>query len=486
MQLMLVGGEACRSSLGAAMEVSNPATLETFESVPDASPEDAAKALEIASAGRVSWARTPLHERIAIVDRFLRLLQERRSELARITTLETGKPISESEDEIDTTYWIFRGFAERVGPAMYGMATELDLQPGLPGDYMITRREPLGVVVAILPFNFPIEMYAHKVAPALLAGNSVVVKPSEDTPLSALMLTEWLYECGVPGHALQCLTGRGEVVGEALTQNPLVNAITMTGSTEVGARVYQSAAKHLSKVFLELGGNDPLIVLPDADLQWAVDLAIRGRTYCAGQCCCANKRMIVHEAVYDDFTGKLLEKLAGLRPSDPLSPETKLGPLISKEAAARAEDQVRQTVSQGARVELGGEVDGAFFAPTVLLNVTRDMDVMRDMEIFAPVFPIISASSDDEIVGIANNTKYGLNAGVFTRDINAAFTLAARLEFGLVVINGTPLYRPYNHPHGGYKATGIGREGLDVTIEEMTQVKGIAFRRVLTDVAPRR
>jgi acyl-CoA reductase-like NAD-dependent aldehyde dehydrogenase len=484
MELMLLGGEARTSSSGGVMEVSNPATLEAYESVPDASAADAATALGIAVEGRRQWARTPMHERIAIVDRFLKLLMERRSELARIITLETGKPIAESEDEVDTTYWIFRGFAERVGPGMYGMATELDLQAGLPGDYMITRREPLGVVVAILPFNFPIEMYAHKVAPALLAGNVVVVKPSEDVPLSALKVTEWLYECGAPGYALQCLTGRGEVVGEALATSPLVDAITMTGSTEVGARVYQNGAKHLSKVFLELGGNDPLIVLPDAELQWAVDMTVRGRTYCAGQCCCANKRMIIHESVYDEFTQRLLAKLDGVKPGDPLDAGTKLGTLISADAAQRAEAQVRHTVSEGARVEVGGEADGAFFSPTVLVDVSRDMDVMKDMEIFAPVFPMISAGSEEEIVDIANNTKYGLNAGVFTRDVEKAFTFAARLECGLVVINGTPLYRPYNHPHGGYKATGIGREGLDSTIEEMTQVKGIAFRRVIADAVP--
>lgn len=482
MELMYLGGEARTSSSGSVMEVSNPATLESYDSVPDATAADAAAALEIAAQGRLQWAKTPLHERIAMTDRFLKILLERRSELANIVTLETGKPIAESEDEVDTTYWIFRGFAERVGPAMYGMATELDLQPGLPGDYMITRREPLGIVVAILPFNFPIEMYAHKVAPALLAGNTVVVKPSEDTPMSALKMTEWLYECGVPGYALQCLTGRGEIVGEALVSDPLVNAISMTGSTEVGTRVYENGARHLSKVFLELGGNDPLIVLPDADLQWAVDLAVRGRTYCAGQCCCANKRMIVHESVYDEFNQRLLDKLETVRPGDPLAAGTKLGTLISKEAAERAERQVKQTVAQGARIEAGGDVDGAFFTPTVLVDVTADMDVMQDMEIFAPVFPMFAAGSEDEIINIANNTKYGLNAGVFTKDVEKAFTLAARLECGLVVINGTPLYRPYNHPHGGYKATGIGREGLDSTIEEMTQVKGIAFRRVITDV----
>ncbi len=483
MELMLLEGETREAASGSTLEVSNPATLDALESVPDATPEDAAAAMRYAADNKKRWARTPLHERIAMVDRFLVLLRERHEELARIITLETGKPITEGEDEVDTAYWVFRGYNERVGPAMYGMATELDLQAGLPGDYMITRREPLGVVVAILPFNFPIEMYAHKVAPALLSGNTVVVKPSEETPLSALKVTSWLYECGVPSYAVQCITGRGSVAGDALVTDPRADAITMTGSTAVGRHVYESGAKNLARVFLELGGNDPLIVLPDADLDGLIPLAVRSRTYCAGQCCCAGKRMLVHESVVDEFTERLIGALDGLLPGDPLSPDTRMGPLISRGAALRAEQQVQRAVEQGAKLTLGGSTIGAGFAPTVLQGVTREMDVARDTEIFAPVFPIIAAKSEAELLDIANSTIYGLNAGVFTQDVQRAFTFAAELEYGLVVINGSPLYRPYNHKHGGYKATGIGREGLDGTLEELTQSKGIAFRHVLRQPA---
>jgi succinate-semialdehyde dehydrogenase / glutarate-semialdehyde dehydrogenase len=479
MELMLLGGEMRGAASGSTIEVLNPATLDAFDSVPDATTEDAVAAMAYASDNKKRWARTPLHERIAMVDRFLVMLRDHHEELARIITMETGKPIAEGEDEVDTAYWIFRGYNERVGPAMYGMATELDLQAGLPGDYMITRREPLGVVVAILPFNFPIEMYAHKVAPALLSGNAVVVKPSEETPLSALKITQWLHECGVPSYALQCITGRGSVAGEALVTDPRADAITMTGSTAVGRHVYESGAKNLARVFLELGGNDPLIVLPDADLDALIPLAVRSRTYCAGQCCCAAKRMLVHTSVADDFTERLTAALQGLMPGDPMSEDTKMGTLISREAALRAESQVQRAVEQGATIALGASVSGASFAPTILQGVTADMEVARDTEIFAPVFPIIEAGSEAELLDIANSTIYGLNAGVFTKDVERAFTFAAELEYGLVVINGSPLYRPYNHLHGGYKATGIGREGLDGTLEDMTQSKGIAFRRVL-------
>ena len=481
MELMLMQGETRGATSGSTLEVRNPATDEAFESVPDATAEDAAAAMAYAAENRKLWARTPLHERIAMVDRFLVILRERHEELARIITMETGKPIAEGEDEVDTAYWIFRGYNERVGPAMYGMATELDLQAGLPGDYMMTRREPLGVVVAILPFNFPIEMYAHKIAPALLSGNVVVLKPSEETPLSALKMTQWLHECGVPAYALQCITGRGSVAGEALVTDPRADAITMTGSTNVGRHVYQSGAKNLARVFLELGGNDPLIVLPDADLDALIPLAVRSRTYCAGQCCCAGKRMLVHSSLADEFTGRLADGLEGLLPGDPMSEDTRMGTLISREAALRAESQVQEAVEQGASISLGGSAMGAGFAPTILEGVTPDMDVARDTEIFAPVFPIIQGGSEAELLEVANNTIYGLNAGVFTQDIDRAFTFAAELEYGLVVINGSPLYRPYNHLHGGYKATGIGREGLDGTLEDMTQSKGIAFRRVLRE-----
>jgi succinate-semialdehyde dehydrogenase/glutarate-semialdehyde dehydrogenase len=484
MELMFVGSARCASSSGATITITNPATSEIIDDVPDASPEDVERALTIAADGKAMWAKTPLHERIAIIDRFLVIIKDRQAELARLLSLETGKRIREAEEEVEDTYRIFRGFAERVGPAMYGMATELDLQPGLPGDYLITRREPLGVVVAILPFNFPLEMYAHKVAPALLSGNSVIAKPSEEAPLATLKITEWLLESGMPGHALQCLTGRGEVVGEALVVDARVQGISMTGSTEVGTHIYERAAKHLSRVFLELGGNDPLIVLADADLNLAVEMTVQGRTLCAGQCCSASKRMIVHRDVLDEFVDLLVKKLADYKTGDPLSPETLLGTVISSEAAERANDQVNRTVMQGAHLETGGNPSLAFFPPTVLLDVTPEMDVARDMEIFAPVFPIISARSDDEMIQIANNTSYGLSAGVFTNDMEKAFTMAANLECGLVVINGNSLYRPYNHQHGGYKRSGIGREGFDVTIQELTQNKGIAFRKVLADRVP--
>src|SRR5581483_12221071 len=223
------------------------------------------------------------------------------------------------------------------------MAAQLDMQVGLESDYLITRREPLGVVVAILPFNFPIEMYAHKVAPALITGNVVIVKPSEDTPLSALKLTEWLAEAGVPGYALQCVTGLGHTVGEALVSSPLVNGISMTGSTEVGAHIYQAGAKNLARVFLELGGNDPLLVLADADVDLAVEMAVLGRTLCAGQCCSANKRLVVDESVRDEFTAKLLSRLENVTPGDPLDERTPIGTLISADAADRAAAQVAQT-----------------------------------------------------------------------------------------------------------------------------------------------
>jgi succinate-semialdehyde dehydrogenase / glutarate-semialdehyde dehydrogenase len=481
MELMIVGGERRPSASGATLEILDPATSDVIGSVPDADASDAAEALEIADGARRAWATTPLHERVGIVRRFVALVQERRTELATLLTLETGKPIRESYDEVDETCAIFQGFAECVGQAMYGMATQLDAQAGLAGDYLVTRREPLGVVVAILPFNFPVEMYAHKVGPALLAGNVVVVKPSEDTPLSALLLTAWLHECGMPGTVLQCLTGRGENVGEALVTSPRVQAISMTGSTDVGIRVYQNGAKHLARVFLELGGNDPLIVLPDADMDLAVDMAVQGRTLCAGQCCSASKRMIVHEAVLDEFTHRLVDELRHWAPGDPRARETKLGTVINASAAQRAGAQVSRTVTDGARVELGGDVDGAFFSPTVLVGVTRDMGVANDMEIFAPVFPIIAIASDEEALEVSNQTSYGLSAGVFTRDLDRAFRYAAGLDCGLVVINGTSLYRPLIHQHGGYKRSGIGREGLDITIQEMTQVKGIAFRGVVGD-----
>jgi len=477
---MLIGGQARSSRDNQFADVLNPATNEVLDRIPLATAEDVEEALDVAQEGFRIWSRTPTHERYEILMRFADLLRKHKREIAEILTLENGKPLAQAESEVDTGVRLFTGFAEE-SKSLYGISAPLDAQPGLENDIFFTRREPLGVMGAILPFNFPIDLFSHKVAPALAAGNAVVIKPSMEAPLSIIRVVELLHEAGVPGSTMQVVTGRGSVVGEILASSPKVQIVSMTGDTQTGIRVAQNAAKNLARTFLELGGNDALVVFDDADLDLAAEHAAFGRTWANGQCCCANKRLVVQKNVADEFTHKLIAKLKEYTMGNPMDPSTKLGPLITEKAANTVKQQIDLTISQGAKLVYGGErVEHCFLSPAVLVNVSKDADVARDLEIFGPVLPIITFGDDAEAVEIANNSIYGLSGSVFTRNINRAINTAFKMQTGQVAINGTGLYRPDVSQFGGYKYSGLGREGLSVTLEEMTQVKNIAIRNVLS------
>lgn len=477
---MLIGGQARSSRDNQFADVLNPATNEVLDRIPLATAEDVEEALDVAQEGFRIWSRTPTHERYEILMRFADLLRKHKREIAEILTLENGKPLAQAESEVDTGVRLFTGFAEE-SKSLYGISAPLDAQPGLENDIFFTRREPLGVMGAILPFNFPIDLFSHKVAPALAAGNAVVIKPSMEAPLSIIRVVELLHEAGVPGSTMQVVTGRGSVVGEILASSPKVQIVSMTGDTQTGIRVAQNAAKNLARTFLELGGNDALVVFDDADLDLAAEHAAFGRTWANGQCCCANKRLVVQKNVADEFTHKLIAKLKEYTMGNPMDPSTKLGPLITEKAANTVKQQIDLTISQGAKLVYGGErVEHCFLSPAVLVDVSKDADVARDLEIFGPVLPIITFGDDAEAVEIANNSIYGLSGSVFTRNINRAINTAFKMQTGQVAINGTGLYRPDVSQFGGYKYSGLGREGLSVTLEEMTQVKNIAIRNVLS------
>ncbi|HET7626791.1 MAG TPA: aldehyde dehydrogenase family protein [Bacillales bacterium] len=477
---MLINGEARTARDGERTAVSNPATQEVIDYIPMATPEDVEEALDIAQTGKEVWAKTPTHERYEILVKFADLLQDHKAELAEILTKENGKPFEQAEWEIDTGTRLFKGFAEK-SKSLYGITAPLDAQPGLEKDVYMTRREPIGVMGAILPFNFPIDLFSHKVAPALAAGNAVVLKPATEAPLTVIRVTELLYEAGVPGNVMQIVTGRGSVVGEILALSPKVDIVSMTGDTNTGVRVAQNAAKHLSRVFLELGGNDAMVVFDDANLDEVVDHAIFGRTIANGQCCCASKRFIVQKNVVEPFTHKLIQALETYKVGNPMERDTKVGPLISEKAAATVAEQIEATVKTGAHRLYGGErLDPCFVTPTVLGGVTPEMEVAGDLEIFGPVLPIISFESDEEAVKIANQSIYGLSGSVFTQDMARAMNTAYKMQTGSVAVNGTGLYRPDVAAFGGYKKSGLGREGLSVTLEELTQVKNITFRNILS------
>jgi len=322
-------------------------------------------------------------------------------------------------------------------------------------------------------------LYAHKVAPALLMGNAVIIKPSSYTPLAASIVTNLLIEAGVTPNAVQYITGSGAKIGDWLTTSPLVRAISLTGGTSAAVHIIEKSAPNIPRLFFELGGNDPLIIFGDADIELAVSESIGGRITNAGQICCCSKRFIVHNSVKEAFTEKLVRVLESIAPKNAADPDAVMGPVVSEAAAIEIINQVEKTVAQGAKCVLGGTREGAYVAPTVLTGVTSAMDIANAMEIFGPVFPIIGFDTFEEAIEIANGTPYGLQGGVITADMKTAMKAATQMQCGAVVINGSGNYRSAHQPFGGYKLSGLGREGILTTLDEMSQAKTISFKGIL-------
>lgn len=480
---MLIGGEWRDSADGATTKVTNPATNQTIEDVPNATQDDVAQALAAATEAFPAWSATPTYERVDRLKRFTRLLLSQQDELAELLARENGKPIKSARAEIEGCARLFEQYAVEA-LRLYGLHIPGDYQPGYEDDVIYTRRYPYGVMVAIMPFNFAISLFSHKVAPALATGNVVIAKPAEDTPLTTLRISALLHEAGVDPCALQVLTGDGPRIGKALVQDARVQLISFTGSTAVGREVAASGGKQLTPVRLELGGNDPMIICDDADLDAVLEHAFFGRTLENGQCCAASKRFIVAQTVAGDFEDALAERLEHTSCGDPFNEGVEVGPLINSRAALRAEGQIALTTRQGGQIRVGtGKADGAFLAPTMLTGITTDMDVAHDMEIFAPVFPVIRTDSAEEAVRLANASNFGLHAAVFSRDVGKAIKMAHGIDAALVAINGTGLYKPDAIAFGGWKDSGLGREGLTAMAEQYTQVKTIALRNVLADPA---
>lgn len=475
---MLIGGQKIEASSGNTIAIINPATQQLMDTVPDSSKEDVDLVLEHALEGKKIWGKTPLHKRSEILLDFTKKINEYKEELSELLCKETGKTIKEARTEISLVPNIFRSFVEGANH-LYGI-TLPDSQPGGENDIIFTRREPLGTVICIIPFNFPASTYAYKVAPALAVGNSVIIKPPSDNPLTLIRMTELLLECGVPGDAAQIVTGSGSVVGNHLVGSPKADAISLTGSTSVGIQTLKTAAENLHRVFLELGGNDAMIIFEDADIDLAVTNAVMARTTNAGQICIATKRFIVQNSIKDKFAKLLVEKLKKLKVGDPLDINSDMGCLINEKEAQKVKSQIELTIEQGAKCIFGGNAfNKTFFEPTVLTEVTPEMDIARDMEVFGPVFPIIGFDTVEEAIAIHNSSVYGLNGGIMTRDTSKAMKTACKLECGGVVLNGTGRYRHPDIAFGGYKMSGLGREGVSATLEELTQVKTIIMKGIL-------
>ena len=475
---MFIKGAAVDSSDGQTIEVTNPATGEVIDTIPAATPEDVKTAVDAAKAAQKAWAKVPVHERVELLMKFLELVDRDKEVLARTLSNETGKPITEARAEIGNIPISFKGFSERA-KHLYDEVIPAGLELGQENHVLITRREPLGVVVAVIPFNFPCDLFDQKVAPALLTGNAVIVKPSTDNPLTLCMLTALLGEAGIPAGVAQIVTGRGSVVGHELCSHPAVDLVTLTGSTSVGIETAEVCAKTLTHTALELGGNDAFIVMDDGDVDLATDELIWGRMYNTGQVCCASKRFLIHKSRVEEFSAKAIEKISALKKGMPADDDTQIGCLISEKAAIEVERQVNLTVEQGGKILLGGKRNGAFYEPTVIGDVPATSDVAKDMEIFGPVVPIISFETEEEAIEIANASMFGLCGCVFSENQKTAARVACALECGGAIINGASFYRSFEMPFGGYKYSGIGTEGVMTTFDEMTHTKSIVLKNIL-------
>ncbi len=476
---MLIDSRWVEAADGESREVRNPGNGELLGTVPMAAARDVDAALQAAVEGSRRMRALPAHARADILLRAAQAIRDRKEELATLLARENGKPIRQTRDEVEVTVRIFRGFAEE-GRRLFGRTIPMDAVPGQERHVAMTIRQPLGVVAAIVPFNYPAELYAHKAAPALAAGNAVIAKPPSDCPLTLLEIAAILEEAGLPRAAHQMITGPGELVGEHLARSPVVRLVSITGSTAVGIRLARLGAETLQKIHLELGGNDATIVCADADIEKAAEAVVLGRLARGnGQICCAVKRVFVDKRVHDDFARKLVAKAAALKVGDQLAEDTDVGPLISEAAARKVEGAVADAVQAGARLLFGGARRGSFITPTVLADVPVDASLFRD-ETFGPVAPLVAFSSEEEAVRMANDSSFGLQAAVFTRDISRALDIAFRLEAGGVIVNWSSALRAENLPFGGMKMSGYGREGLHDTLSEMTEQKVILFHNALS------
>ena len=397
-------------------------------------------------------------------------LKLHREDFAELLTKEVGKPINESYVELDRSIETLKLAAEEA-KRIYGESVPLDAGLNGKGFFAFTQKLPLGVVAAITPFNYPLNLTIHKIAPAIAAKNTVIIKPPTDAPLTVMKFAELVNE-EFPKGVINVITGYGSEVGDALVASDKIDKISFTGSVMTGLMISQRAG--MKKVTLELGGNDPLIVLDDANTDAAVKGVINGAYLNAGQVCMGVKRIIVQEGIYEEFKAKLVEETSKIKMGNPMDKKTQLGTLISKKAAVHVEETVNNAVKDGAQILIGGKRDGAFYEATVIDKVTPDMDIVVN-ETFGPVAPLIKVKSVDEAIKMANATEYGLQSGVFTENYRNALRCANEIEAGTVFINKQSTFRTDNMPFGGFKNSGCGKEGIKYAVEEMTKTKLIGL-----------
>ncbi|HTD31375.1 MAG TPA: NADP-dependent succinate-semialdehyde dehydrogenase [Steroidobacteraceae bacterium] len=462
-----IGGEWVNAAEGGTHPVLNPATRELIGTVPVMGASETRRAIQAASGAFPAWAARTAKERAVILRRWYELLMANQEDLATLMTAEQGKPLAEAKGEIAYAASFIEWFAEE-GKRLYG-----DIIPGhQPDKRLLVLRQPVGVVAAITPWNFPLAMITRKAGPALAAGCTFVCKPAGQTPYSALAAALLAERAGVPAGVLNIVTGEARAIGGEMTSNPLVRKVTFTGSTAIGKQLMAQCAGTMKKISLELGGNAPFIVFADADLDAAVAGAIASKYRNTGQTCVCANRLLVQAPVYEEFTRKLVAAVAKLRVGDGLQGATDQGPLIDENALAKVEEHLQDALSKGARVVQGGRrhaLGGTFFEPTVLTDVTPKMLVARE-ETFGPVAPLFRFESETDAIRMANDTEFGLAAYFYTRDLARSWRVAEALEYGIVGLN-TGLISTEVAPFGGMKESGTGREGSKYGILDYTELK---------------
>jgi acyl-CoA reductase-like NAD-dependent aldehyde dehydrogenase len=470
---MLIGGQwRPASGAGRSEDVTSPYDGSVVGTVPVAGTDDVEAALRAAEHGARTWRDTPAHERMRILMRAAELADERAAEIARTISAENGKTITEATTEAGRSGDLIR-LAAFEGTQLYGDTLPLDANRGTGQDKIgFTLRQPCGIVVAIAPFNYPALLVLHKLAPALAAGNAVVLKPARTTPLTALELAACLVDAGLPEGVLSVLTGSGGILGDALVSDPRVRKISFTGSTATGEHITRMAG--VKKLSLELGASCPVIVLPDADPEQAASAVAAGGYVNAGQVCISVQRVITHPRVNADFLDALVPKVEAIRTGDPSSADTTMGSLITTTEAERVRRAISDAAAGGARVLTGGQRDGATVAPTVVADVDPASPFSQD-ELFGPAVAVSTAEDWEAAIAQANGTSYGLAAGIFTGDVAGAVRAMREIDAGSIHINWTPLWRADLMPYGGLKGSGIGKEGPRSAVAEMTETKTIVL-----------
>ncbi|WP_269621295.1 NAD-dependent succinate-semialdehyde dehydrogenase [Zhongshania sp. BJYM1] len=466
-QQAYINGDWVDAASGDVKSVYNPATGQLIGTIPCISELETRDAIAAAEVAWRSWRKRTAKDRSALLRRWFTLIQDNAEDIAQIMTAEQGKPLAEARGEVQYAASFIEWFSEEA-KRTYG-----DVIPSPASDKrLIVVKEPVGVCAAITPWNFPAAMITRKAAPALAAGCTMLVRPADATPFTALALAVLAEEAGIPAGVLNILTGKSRIIGAELTSNPIVRKLSFTGSTEVGRTLMAQCAPTLKKLSMELGGNAPFIVFDDADLDAAVEGAMASKFRNTGQTCVCTNRLYVHDKVYDLFAEKLTNAVNALKVGNGVDEGVTLGPLIDEDAVLKVEQHISNAVELGATVLSGGKrhaLGGHFFEPTVLLNVTQDMCIARE-ETFGPLAPIFRFHSDDEVIQSANDTEFGLASYFYSRDINRVWKVAEALEYGMVGIN-TGLVSNEVAPFGGVKQSGFGREGSHYGIDEYQVLK---------------